>query len=174
MTKIYFNIIILILLFNYSKNNMNNEIQLNDMLKYNLSIKDKDVKGPSIEIIFKLDNNSNRNLKVLSWHTPLEGIQGKIFKVICDGKELVYEGPMIKRGNPSKDDYIEIESNKSISSQVDLSEAYTIPKSNECLVEFNGKIYDVAESDDLLPKQSGKFKSITISGNSITFKVSDQ
>ena len=34
-----------------------------------------------------------------------------------------------------------------------------------------GKIYDVAESDESLPKQNGESKSITISGNSVTFKI---
>ena len=153
---------------------MSKEIQLNDELRYNLSTNDKYIKGRPIIINFRLDNTSNRDLRVLSWYTPLEGIQGKIFRVVCDGKELLYEGPMVKRGNPGKDDYVEIGSNNSVSSQVDLSEAYTFPECNECLVEFKGKIYDVAESDESLPKQNGEFKSATISGNSVTFKLVNQ
>jgi hypothetical protein len=150
---------------------MNNGRQLTNELIYNLSTKDKAIKGRSIIITFRLDNTSNRDLRVLKWYTPLEGQQGKIFRVVCDGKELLYEGPMVKRGNPGKDDYVHIRSNNSVSSQVDLSETYTFPECNECLVEFKGKIYDVAESDESLPKQNGESKSITISGNSVTFKI---
>lgn len=150
---------------------MNNGRPLNDVLRYNLSTKDKAIKERPITITFRLDNTSNRNLRVLKWYTPLEGIQGKIFRVVCDGKELLYEGLMVKRGNPGKDDYVGIGSNNSVSSQVDLSEAYTFPECNECLVEFKGQIHDVAESDESLPKQNGEFKSATISGNSVTFKI---
>jgi hypothetical protein len=142
----------------------------NDILRYNLSSNEKYIKRNPIIIRFSLKNVSKSDLWVLKWYTPLEGIKGKIFRVICDGKEILYEGRMIKRGTPSKHDYVHIESNKSVSSQVDLSEAYVLPECSECLVKFNGKIGDISTSADF-PKKNGEFTSLTIYGNTITFKI---
>ena len=40
----------------------------------------------SIVIKFTLENNSEENLWILKWNTPLEGLKKRIFNVICDGK----------------------------------------------------------------------------------------
>lgn len=143
----------------------------NNILGYNLSSNEKYIKGNPIIIKFGLKNVSKSDLWVLKWYTPLEGIKGKIFRVICDGKEVLYEGRMIKRGSPTKDDYVHIESNKSVYSQVNLSEVYVLTDCSECLVKFNGKIWDISKSADVLPKKNGEFISLTIYGNSITFKI---
>lgn len=143
----------------------------NNTLTYYLSSKEKYIQGNSIIINFSLKNVSKSKLWVLKWYTPLEGIKGKIFRVICDGKEILYEGPMVKRGTPNKHDYIYIEPNKSVSSQVDLSEVYVFLECSECLVKFSGKIWDISTSADFIPKKNGDLKSFTIHGNSINFKI---
>jgi hypothetical protein len=61
----------------------------------------------------------------------------------CDGKEIPYEGPMMKRGQPVKSDYIHIDPGSFVSTKVDLSTVYNIPPSQACIVEFKGRIYDL-------------------------------
>lgn len=146
-------------------------MSFNNKLRHQLSAHDRYVKGNPIVINFKLENLSNDNLWVLKWYTPLEGVKGKIFRVLCDGKEILYEGPMMKRGNPTKDDYIQIDQGNSASAEVDLSKAYGIPACGECLVEFKGRIYDISTSADSIPRSSEEQQIVTITGNTVAFCV---
>ena len=130
-----------------------------------------DIKDQPIIIEFTLENHSSENLWLLKWYTPFEGLKGKIFRVTCDGKEIPYEGQMVKRGHPTKDDYIYVASEDSVSSEVNLSDAYTFPTSYECKVEFKGRIYDFSKSEGSLPKKSEEHQMINITGNSVTFDV---
>jgi peptidyl-Lys metalloendopeptidase len=152
-------------------NDTNQQISLNNMIKYRLSAQNNYVNDNPIIINFTLENLSNQNLWVLSWYTPMEGLKGKIFRVICDGTELPYEGPMVKRGQPKKDDYIQIEPGRSVSAEVDLSNGYKFPVSEECRVEFKGRIYDCSTSIDSIPKSSEEHQRLNITGNTVTFRV---
>ena len=84
-----------------------------------------------ILISFELENTSNENLWVHTWYTPLEGLKGKIFCVICDGKVIPYEGPMVKRGRPKRDDHIQLLTREPVSARIDLSNAYRLPTCNQ-------------------------------------------
>ena len=112
---------------------MNNEISSTEILKYHLGSQTKQIKDSPIMITFRLDNISNQDLWVLKWYTPLEGIKGKIFNVICDGKEILYQGPMIKRGNPSKNDYMHINQKVQFLQKLILSTAYELPEMQQVL-----------------------------------------
>jgi hypothetical protein len=149
----------------------NKQMSLKNMIKYRLSALDSYVKNNPIIINFTLENLSNENLWVLTWYTPLEGLKGKIARVICDGKEIPYEGPMVKRGNPEKSDYIHIPPGRSVSAEFDLSKAYTLPACKECLVEFKGRIYDYSTSADSIPKSSEEHQMVSITGDAVTFRV---
>jgi len=144
-----------------------------DKIKYFLSAKDTYIKNKPILINFTLQNISNEKLWILTWYTPLEGIKGRIFFITCDGKEISYEGPMVKRSQPSNSDYKYIEPGGSISKDVDLSTAYKIPESKECKISFKGKIHDYTTSDKFIPKKNEDHQMIDISGNSITIHVKD-
>ena len=86
------------------------EQPLSSVLKYQLSASNSYVLGKPVIIKFTLYNLLDENIWVLTWYTPLEGLKGKIFLVTCNGKEIPYEGRMVKRGNPTQDDYIYIAS----------------------------------------------------------------
>jgi len=141
-------------------------------LKYQLSANDSYVAGTPITINFTLENLLDENLWVLNWYTPLEGMRGEIFQVKCDGKEIHYEGMMAKRGDPDQDSYIHIVPGGSVSEVVDLTGVYNIPVSNECQVEFNGRIFDVLSSEDKLPRKRDEHQGMDITGNVVSFRVS--
>ena len=140
-------------------------------MKYRLSADNRYIKDNPIIVNFELENISNENFWILTWYTPLEGLRGKIFRVMCDGKEIPYEGPMIKRGEPQKDDYIQLLPRKPVSVRVDLSSAYTLPTCNQTLVEFKGRIYDHTTSANLTSRTAEKHQMIDITGNTVTFSV---
>jgi hypothetical protein len=140
-------------------------------MKYELKSLDTYRKDNPVTINFVLQNLSDEELWVLTWYTPLEGIKGNIFRVICDGMEILYEGIMVKRGKPRKNDYLYIEPGGSASRDVDLSNAYKLPVTQECDVQFEGKIYDFSTSGDAIPKMAGGHQTVNITGNSVKFSV---
>lgn len=142
-----------------------------DKIKYILTAKDTFIKDNPIVVNFTLQNTSNEKLWILTWYTPLEGLKGKIFQVTCEGKEIPYEGPMVKRGQPSKADYMYIEPGESVSKEFDLSRAYQVPESRACVIAFKGRIYDYTTSSNTLPKRAEEQQMVNIHGNSITIRV---
>ncbi len=141
-------------------------------LKYQLNANNSYIAGTPITINFTLENLQDENLWILKWYTPLEGIRGEIFQVNCDGKEILYEGMRAKRGDPDRDSYMHIAPGGSVSEMVNLSGVYNIPVSNECQVEFKGRIYDVLSSEGKLPRRWDKHQGMDITGTVVAFRVS--
>ena len=61
-------------------------------LTYQLLTRDQYVRGRPTVITFRIENTGARESWILTWYTPLEGIRGKIFEVVCNGQTLPYEG----------------------------------------------------------------------------------
>jgi peptidyl-Lys metalloendopeptidase len=140
-------------------------------LTYLLSTLDIHVSGKPVMIDFVIDNGTPSDLWVLTWYTPLEGMKGEIFQVICDGIEMKYQGRMVKRADPTKKDYKCIRSGESETVAVDLTEAYAIPVCRKCRVTFCGEIHDMTQTESEVPRPSEKHQKILIKGNSLIFPV---
>src|ERR1043165_4132281 len=62
--------------------------------------------GGPVEVRLLLTNPSREPVWFLRWNTPFEGRPGTIFTVTApDGTEVPYAGPMVKRGDPVREDY---------------------------------------------------------------------
>ena len=129
--------------------------------------------GQDVNIIFTLENASDEALYVLTWYTPLEGLKGGIFKVTRDGQEVLYEGRMVKRGDPAREDYARIGPGESASAVVELSSVYNLRPPGEYRVEFDGRIHDVACEGEPLPRTGSASRPMDIQGNAVTFSVHD-
>ena len=76
---------------------------------------------------FIILNQSESDLYVLQWYTPLEGFYSKIFSLIDQfGQQIPYQGPMVKRAKPESSDYQLIRSKGNIATMLDLSSAYNL------------------------------------------------
>jgi peptidyl-Lys metalloendopeptidase len=93
------------------------------------------------KMVFSLTNTSDKAVRVLKWHTPLEGIKSDMFEVQVNGNFAVSMGRVYKRPAPVEDDYITIGPGKTISEDVDFTEAYDIAEAG---------IYSVKYRTDLL------------------------
>lgn len=144
---------------------------LDSSLTYSLAARESYFAGEPVVITFKLENDSDETLYVLKWYTPLEGLGGNVFKVTRDGEEIPYNGPMVKRGDPQGSDYAELRPRSSVSAEVDLSPAYDLSKPGNYQVEFAGKIYDVTSNKSTLPRIREKHQGKTVSGNSLSFRI---
>ena len=78
---------------------------------------------------FNIQNNTEKDILLLSWYTPFEGFLSNLF-IITDntGKKLNYKGAMVKRFSPEPEDYIKLTSKEKFSIQLDLTQAYQFSK----------------------------------------------
>jgi peptidyl-Lys metalloendopeptidase len=140
-------------------------------LTFSLNTPDLHISGKPLPVDFSLENHTSEDLWILKWNTPLEGIKGKIFDVVCDDKVIQYEGRMYKRAEPLKEDYVCIKSGDSITATVDLASAYNIPACKKCKVVFKSMILDCTNLEQEVPRPSEKHQPLPIKGNSLIFPV---
>lgn len=92
--------------------------------------------GEAVNLRFTLVNNTDSELYVLKWYTPLEGIAGEIFRIEREGEVIPYEGILASRGDPTPDAYVLLGPGESVSAEVDLATAYDFSKAGEYTIEF--------------------------------------
>src|SRR5262249_54566096 len=81
----------------------------------------------AVRLRFELTNDSNEDLYVLKWFTPLEGLNSDCLTVIRNAKTKVpYDGPMIKRGTPGPNDYLLVPAGQTVGADVNVSESYPV------------------------------------------------
>lgn len=141
-------------------------------LRYALQAQSSYVQGAPIVIRFRLENLATTDVWVLKWYTPLEGIKGKIFEVRCDGAEIPYEGRMVKRGNPERDDYVHLAAGDSEQAEFDLAKYYSLPECRECRVKFKGRIHDFVFDERRLPRTADESHAVDIPGAPVSFSIS--
>lgn len=141
------------------------------ILTYTLEAEESYAAGSPVRIRFVLSNLSDRQLFVLRWNTPIEGIEGNIFRVTHDGIEVAYRGPQIKRGEPAREDYIRIGPHESVSGVVDLAAAYDVGSAGTYGVAFAGRLLDVTRNGRALPRPREKHRPMSIGGNAVTVLV---
>lgn len=83
-----------------------------------------------ISLTFSITNPYNEEVKLLTWYTPFEGFLSNLFiiKNLETNKELNYQGPMVKRGQPNQDDYLLLSAIKSAVTEVNLVQGYQLTK----------------------------------------------
>ena len=84
-----------------------------------------------------ITNPTNTDLRVLSWHTPANGILEPLFTVTRDGISVDYLGALYKRPDPTEQDYIIVAAGKSLEYVVDLSQYYSFFESGDYRVAYN-------------------------------------
>jgi peptidyl-Lys metalloendopeptidase len=121
-------------------------------------------------IRFELSNGSDSTLRVLTWNTPLEGWKGTVLRVTRDGEELPYQGPMLKRGDPQADAYMEIPAGGKVDATVDLAEVYDVSRPGTYKVEADGDLIDVtAGPTEVIPRPRGRHQPQPLDCGVVTF-----
>jgi hypothetical protein len=110
------------------------------------------VAGGPVKIGFTLRNTTQAPVRVLRWNTPLEGWKGTILQVSFQGFDRPYQGPMFKRGEPGREEYVEIPAGESVSATVDLSQAYEMKDPGPYQVKVVGGLQDVVTGGEPAPR----------------------
>jgi hypothetical protein len=140
-------------------------------LKYHFDAVSSYVLGKPVVIKITFENLAATDIWILKWYTPLEGIKGKILAVTCDGAEIPYEGRLMKRGNPQREDYVMLHPGALAQAEFDLSETYSLRVCSECVVSFKGRIHDVVIDPKQLPRVADEHTPVDASGDSISFRI---
>lgn len=109
-------------------------------LRYRLEVPATLAAGAVLPLTFALENATRQSYWVLTWMTPLEGLRNDLFRIVCDGREIAYEGPMVKRGRPAADDFRKLDPGASLQATIDLAEGYALPAGSLCQIDFKGEI----------------------------------
>src|SRR3954453_19238786 len=79
--------------------------------------------GEAILVTLEISTQGDQSYQVLMWGTPFEGdgSAADFLTVERDGEILEYDGRLVKRGDPSDEDYATIGPGQSLFGQVDIS-----------------------------------------------------
>jgi peptidyl-Lys metalloendopeptidase len=108
---------------------------------------------------------------VLRWNTPIEGWRGTLFTVTFQGTDLPYQGPRVKRGDPGREEYVEITPQDSLNVSLDLAEAYDVKQSGQYEVKVTGNLLDVANDAAAVPRPRDKLQPMALKCEPLTLDV---
>jgi hypothetical protein len=132
------------------------------------------VGGPA-EIRVVLTNPSREPVWFLRWNTPFEGWRGTIFTVMApDGTEIPYAGPMVKRGDPSRDEYVQIPPGGEVDAMVDLSNVYDLREPGRYRLQVTGGIADWTTDGASVPRPREQHQGMELGCGEITLEVGPQ
>lgn len=132
------------------------------------------VAGGPVKVRFTLSNRGARVVRVLRWQTPLEGFWSDVLHVSYGGRKLAYEGPLMKRGDPARDDYVEIAPGKSVTAVVDLAGPYDVSRPGNYRVAFTRGLADVVREGETFPRPRGEHRRRTLACEEIEVVVASR
>jgi len=128
-------------------------------------------------LTFSLTNESKETIRVLKWHTPLEGVKSNMFNVEHEGKKAVYLGRVYKRGVPTEDDYLTLEPGQTVKMGVDLTEEYDIADAGSYSVRYRAEFLHagVEEAKVLMKKymMPPEVTAVAVKAKEATFKLEE-
>ena len=96
---------------------------------------------------FKLSNTGKRNLHLLRWGSPFEGAWfGPFVQASTAQGELPFQGAMRKRGDPAAQDYLHLPAGQSLSAELTLNDAFTVPPAGALRLKAQWHWHDVMTS----------------------------
>lgn len=134
----------------------------NPTVQCELSAPAQVVAGQPVEVLFRLRNPTARPLFVLKWNTPLEGLRGDLFTVTRDGAEVPYRGPMLKRGDPSAEDYAQLAPGASVEANINLGLTYDVSQPGRYRVTFRPELLDVVPDAAQVPHTRAQFQALPV------------
>jgi hypothetical protein len=111
------------------------------------------VVGAPVPLRFVITNRGAGAVSLLEWNTPFEGWFGAYVEVTRDGVALPYRGPMLKRAEPSADEYLRFGAGQTRRATVDLSAPFDLSQPGLYRVQPRITLHDVSGA---LPPQRAR------------------
>ncbi|WP_164015307.1 M35 family metallo-endopeptidase [Pyxidicoccus trucidator] len=110
-----------------------------------------------------LTNVSSRSVRVLKWHTPVDGVKEDLFRVTADGASAEYNGRHYKWATPEAHDFLTLKAGESVSRQVDLASIYDLSKSATYSISYDSEAHHDASHEGVSQLRSDSL-SVFIEG----------
>ena len=127
--------------------------------------------GQPVMLRFTLSNTGARPLQLLHWNTPFEGWFGAYVQVWRDGVELPYQGPMVKRADPTHEQYLRLGPGQSRSAEVDLALPFELHAPGLYRVQPRLQLADVIEGDGKPPRPRARHAGRPLACNAVQVRV---
>jgi len=107
--------------------------------------------APSEDVVVRVTyrNDSQTDLYLLRWQTPLKGVEGDLFDVFVDGQRVEYTGRLYKRAAPKAEDYLRIPAGGTVSAGVELTSVYEMSRTGEYAIRYRALAQDTMRANDL-------------------------
>lgn len=126
----------------------------------------------STEIRFVLSNLSRQPVWFLRWNTPFEGWMGSIFTVTGpDGTEIPYTGPLVKRGDPSREEYVQIPPGGEVDALVDLANVYDLREPGSYRLRVTDGLIDLTAEPASVPRPREQHQRVELQCGEVTLDV---
>lgn len=125
--------------------------------------------GKPVTLQFALTNRGKQVVHVLTWNTPFEGFFGKYLQLTGPSGEIAYEGALVKRGVPDREDYRRIAPGATISKSISLTPAYDLKAPGRYEVAFTGKLHDATMGK--IPRGFEEREELAITCAPVSFTV---
>ncbi|HEX5686353.1 MAG TPA: hypothetical protein VFY73_20180 [Ideonella sp.] len=131
--------------------------------------------GQPVLLRFTVTNTGPTPLQVLRWNTPFEGAWFAPFvEVKRDGKALPFQGPMIKRAEPSAENYLRFDAGQSIDAELDLALPFDLSKPGHYRVQPRLRLIDVfvdTGSEAKAPRARSEHQGADLACPAVEFKL---
>ncbi|MFC4161301.1 hypothetical protein [Chitinimonas lacunae] len=127
--------------------------------------------GQPVELHWRLHNPGQQRWRVLVWNTPLEGLLNRYLRVSREGVEVEFDGPMLKRGAPTAEEYRLLRPRSSLDGRVDLKLAYDLSKPGRYRLEWTGHLHDVAGAGETVPRANGAMRAVELHCPAVEFSL---
>ena len=137
-----------------------------------------------ILVEFILTNPSSSPVQVLVWRTPLKGVTDNIFAVAAARSDkgtttsrglVSYIGPLLKRGAPQAEDFIQLAPGESRGATVNLAEYYAIYEQSDYTLTYRPSAPATPPITQALPTPAGgqgePLRKISVQSNALTLSV---
>lgn len=137
-----------------------------------------DASQAGLVVLFSLTNESSQDVHVLTYETPLKGIETNLFVVELDGARLPYVGIEPYRLGPLPESWLRIAAGETVSAKVNLADSYNLVSEGEYSISY--KAHQQVLSGQMLPTVTAadtKALSLetaptTVTSDSISFRLS--
>ena len=96
-----------------------------------------------------LTNVSSRTVRLLKWHTPVDGVKEDLFVVTVDGAAAEYNGRHYKWATPEAHDYLTLAPGERVTHTVDLASIYDLSRTGNYSIRYDSEAHHDASHEGI-------------------------
>ncbi|MEP7154517.1 MAG: hypothetical protein ABI905_01995 [Betaproteobacteria bacterium] len=123
----------------------------------------------NIPLTFELANKTKKTYNILNWDTPFEGFYGPYLQITGPGGEVEYRGKVVKRGPPTREEYVSIKKGDRRAITINIAPAYDFKAPGKYEIVFDGKLFDA--TTEKIPRTNELRTATTVECAPVSFEL---